>query len=529
MMDVGETAHVLASLPPRRHARTIIDSAGLPVDVSGRRWRLNSPTSPYAVNWDLIDLNCAEIQEATEAYIRALVQSASAAEVRLNFAALQQLAACPAFREATERGDDVPQNAISEFKLRIGPDRGYRLHYIRKWYTWCVDQGYDRFSPEVAFALAEMVVGGNAKGRAVLSADPEEGPLSDLEVVALLNALRAAGTAEAMPLNERAVAWLFVALGSNPKQIALLREEDLERLCSEADDDVGYLLRVPRIKKGFSDRAEFKSRKLTREIGDMLVALIAENALLRERAGVADDEFGKALFRRVAPQESIKNGPMREWALHMSAQQIALLLARAVERLRITSPRTGSLLKVTPRRLRYTFATRLVREGASQRAVAEALDHTDFQNVRVYFDIKSDIVEKLDRAMAMALGPLSQAFLGHLVRAERDAVRGDRPTSRIYRASISERALNPVGTCSSFSFCGLIAPTACYTCVKFQPWMDAPHDKVLEDLLADRLRRQAEGLDERMVGVHDQTILAVADVIRRIELAQTGREESRDH
>jgi len=202
----------------------------------------------------------------------------------------------------------------------------------------------------------------------------------------------------------------------------------------------------------------------------------------------------------------------------MSALQITRLLARAVERLAVTSPRTGSLMKVTPRRLRYTFATRLVREGTSQRALAETLDHTDLQNVRVYFDIKSDIVEKLDRAMAMALGPLSQAFLGHLVRAERDAVRGDRPTSRIYRASMSERALNPVGTCGSFSFCGLIAPTACYTCAKFQPWMDAPHDKVLEDLLADRLRRQAEGLDERMVGIHDQTILAVADVIRRIEI-----------
>jgi hypothetical protein len=137
--------------------------------------------------------------------------------------------------------------------------------------------------------------------------------------------------------------------------------------------------------------------------------------------------------------------------------------------------------------------------------------------IRVYFDIKSDIVEKLDRAMALALGPLAKAFLGHVVGHEAQAVRGDRPSSRVYRANKSERAFDPIGTCGSFSFCGLVAPLACYTCVNFQPWTDAPHDKVLEDLLADRDRREREGLDEKIVRIHDQTILAVADVIKRIE------------
>jgi len=277
MTNISNVAHSLATLAPRQRLGSIIDSAGSPVEISGRRWRLNSPVRPCTINWDLIDINSAEIQAATEAYICALIQSASPDEVRANFSALQHLATCPAFREANEHGGDEPLKAFTELKLRFGPDGEWRLHYIRKWYTWCVDQGYDRFSPEVAFALAEMVVGGNAKGRAVLSGDPEEGPLSDLEVVALLNALRAAGATGAIPLNEQAVAWVFIALGSNPKQIALLREEDLERFCTGGDSEVGYLLRVPRIKKGFADRTAFKPRKLTREIGDMLAALIADN------------------------------------------------------------------------------------------------------------------------------------------------------------------------------------------------------------------------------------------------------------
>ncbi len=63
--------------------------------------------------------------------------------------------------------------------------------------------------------------------------------------------------------------------------------------------------------------------------------------------------------------------------------------------------------------------------------MAEALDHTDLQNVRVYFDIKSDIVESLDRAMALKLGPVAQAFLGKLVPNEAGAERGDDPASRV--------------------------------------------------------------------------------------------------
>ena len=65
------------------------------------------------------------------------------------------------------------------------------------------------------------------------------------------------------------------------------------------------------------------------------------------------------------------------------------------------------------------------------RELADALDHTDLQNVRVYFDIKSDIVESLDKSMALALGPVAQAFLGKLVRSDGEAERGGDPASQV--------------------------------------------------------------------------------------------------
>ena len=154
--------------------------------------------------------------------------------------------------------------------------------------------------------------------------------------------------------------------------------------------------------------------------------------------------------------------------------------------------------------------------------VAEALDHTDLQNVQVYFDIKSDIVESLDRAMALKLGPVAQAFLGKLVPNEAVADRGGDPTSRVMAVDRATGRPAGLGTCGEHSFCDLLAPVACYTCSQFQPWTDGPHDKILDDLIAQRERKQAAGMDGRMVSIHDATILAIGDVIRRIEEAHAA-------
>lgn len=502
--------------------RTILDRAGHQVDVSGPIWSLRSPTRVQNLDWDEVVIPSAAVLGATKQYIRNLVQNFSIGEVVGNWYALHFVWSAPSLQTACASGDDIPYRVISEVRQELGAHEQYRLHYVRKWYNWCCDQGFDGFSAEVAFEVNQLVIGGNRKGEAVQSADPDEGPLIDLEIVALNNALRASKFTGSLSLAERCSLWLCIALGSNSGPLALLREEDLQKVTAEGVEGVIYQLSVPRHKKrDATPRARFKARKLSAEIGETVEALIAQN---RADAPPGDDGYGRPLFRRQSPRTDLPaNGPLAEYRHHLVATDMTRLVGEAVRKLGVISPRTGCLLNATVRRLRYTFATRLVREGASQRVVAEALDHTDLQNVRVYFDLKSDIVEKLDAAMALELGPLSQAFLGHIVRSEEDAVRGDRKSGRIYHADRTSRSLEALGTCGSFSFCGLTAPLACYTCVKFQPWMDAPHDKALGGLLAERQRRLDEGRDARMVTLLDNTILAIADVIKRIEGARRSQ------
>jgi hypothetical protein len=195
------------------------------------------------------------------------------------------------------------------------------------------------------------------------------------------------------------------------------------------------------------------------------------------------------------------------WLLHhMSSEQIGRQLRDALGR--ITGPKTNA------KRFRITLAQRAVDDGKDRYTVAELLDHSDAQNVKVYFEASPAMVARLDRHLAMELAPLAQAFAGVLVLSEANARRGDNPKSRIYDRTLRNNVDRPLGTCGQMSFCGLNAPFACYTCRHFQPWLDAPHDEFLIVLIEDRDRMIAEGYSPKIYNIKNRTILAVAEVIQ---------------
>ena len=149
------------------------------------------------------------------------------------------------------------------------------------------------------------------------------------------------------------------------------------------------------------------------------------------------------------------------------------------------------------------------REGHRDAVIAEALDHSDIQNAGVYVRNISEIVERIDKAVALQLAPLAQAFQGVLVLNETKARRGNDRSSRICSAG------GNVGSCGSFGFCGALAPVACYTCSHFQPWLDGPHELVLDGLISERDSVYEGTGDLKIASVNDRLILAVSDVVTR--------------
>lgn len=497
----------------------IHDLAGHPVVAETAQWRLNTATDAMVVNWDLFPLSSAAILDCAVRFIRTVIETQAPSSVYNTFSGIRFALQSASFKAADRADAVIPVEVFQELQ---GNDHAWRAHYVRQWYEYGVLQGYPNFSKDVLLIAERMRVGGNPKGEAVLSMDPEEGPLTDLEISGLLAALRAAGNTAALSLQQRAALWLSIAFGPNPMQMALLREEDLVVLRDEGGTTF-YQLQVPRHKKGHEAvRTDFRRRPLDPELGELLLALFKENAT--RRAGLSDEILVgiKPVFQSPRVRTSVFGGPLHEYATHMSGSTFGRLVSDAIGALGVVSHRTGRSLSVSPRRLRYTLATRLVKEDVSKREVADLLDHSDLQNVQVYFDLKSDIVVKLDKATAMALGPIAQAFMGKVVPNAEAAVRGTDPASKVAVHDKEQAAVREVGTCGSFAFCRLAAPVACYTCSSFQPWMDGPHDILLDDLLKTRQRKQDAGMDGRMVTMMDHTIIAIADVITRIDTMREG-------
>jgi len=203
----------------------------------------------------------------------------------------------------------------------------------------------------------------------------------------------------------------------------------------------------------------------------------------------------------------------------MTKQQAAAVLRVVAIKNMARSERTGEFINFTSRRFRYTKGTNLARRGITGVALAAALDHTDTQNIDVYTENTEEMGQQISAIMAPILAPLAQAFAGKLINSERDALRANDPHSRV-KNGISKT----VGNCGTFAFCAS-GYRACYTCVNFQPWRDAPHEEVLNEILSERKRQEELQVSPNVIQSTDRLLLAVQQVIL---ICQQAKSEARN-
>lgn len=526
MAGVTRTAPTASPDGPFGQGRGIvIDRAGLKVDCTGPIWRMNDLASAGSrIDWARLSGVRDEVRSATADYLVELIRTHAPVYAPTAFGVLSRMMGTDAFpRQVAMPGTTIGFEPFEEIRILRRWTATY-LHHYRMWYVWCARRDYPGFDRAVADRLDEVSIGNDPKGRAVLSDDPRDGPLTDLETTALANALRAADELGTLSPMESVAVWLFLALGSNPLNLALLRADDYQPMSDPGTGAVVHRLKVPRIKKRHAKyRTAFKTRKLNPEIGAKVAALVAANEERARRDGWPHGDFAMPLFVRASPRSAVAESDHRAFAMHLDSTEVRTLLVNTVDKLGVISPRTGEPLRVVPRRLRYTFITRFLREGGSLKAAAEAADHSDTQTVITYVNLRGDLVPRLDEALALQMAPMGMAFMGMVVRSEAEAVRGDvGAPSRVYHHARDRGAIEPVGTCGSFAFCGLTAPTACYECVRFQPWLDGPHDEVLRTYVARRQDMMDRGVDEGQVRTMDRTILAVAAVVRQVAEFRQG-------
>ncbi|QYX46926.1 site-specific integrase [Pseudomonas tussilaginis] len=383
---------------------------------------------------------------------------------------------------------------------------------IRQWSRL----GYPGISDEVLILLDKWVIKGNEKGFAVQSMCPEDGPLSDIELQGVIAAVVDAFTGQRLTLEETCLSMILAMTGRRPGQIAALKLKDLD---SSLPGDYG--INFPRAKQRNTPwRCAFNRFAI---VEDLWLLLQQQAEFVR---AAFSEPSGAPLPKKM--QEKLPLFPVSHFLkadsdvealldsdrLHIPSKEVYQAMLRVAKTIAVISERTGAPIALNPNRFRYTLGTNLAREGRGEMVIAEALDHSDTQNVGVYVKNIPEIVERIDKAVALQLAPFAQAFRGVLVTSEQDARRGDDPTSRVSNGRAN------IGTCGSYGFCGALAPIACYTCIHFQPWLDGPHEEVLDRLIEERDRIRDNCEDLKIASINDRLILAVSDVINRCKQAK---------
>lgn len=361
---------------------------------------------------------------------------------------------------------------------------------------------------ECAQYLREKRKRGNEKGAAVRTRDPVNGPFSEAEYTALYKAVDAAYGIGAIPMWAAVLTRLLFACGGRISQYASLKVMDLHEI------NGAYVLSLPQVKtRDAHSRVSLKDFDLSPQTG----RLIREFMYGRDSN---EPMFPESLL--MARGSRTEERPEDDLFLgHCTSKTLSRLLTEVLDEI---SPPTERLdyepTPIATKRFRYTYGTRLAEEGASKAVIADRLGHVDLQNVDVYFEASPTIVENIDRAMDAQLAPLARAFRGRLVGSEEDSTHKGAPGSRIIDFRVSKA---PVGSCGcKANGCAFNKPVACYTCFKFEPWLDAPHEKVLQRLQGEQQNLRG---DARLARINDDAILAVQEVIAEcLQIKEQRRE-----
>lgn len=503
-----------------------VDSHNLPA-IASSRIKAKADGYSFFLNdekWSLDKNNSVNVEQvaglliepAKTGFLKALAFYAS----NLSAAHTQNIATYMAHMLTLTKAVEISDIVLINYRAMLNPNAEYYLGtirgFLRRWYGL----GYPGVSKDVIRLLDGWTLKGNRKGDAVKRLDPEEGPLTDLELQAFNEGVVQAFERNLISLPELAMCLVASNTGRRPVQISHLRIIDVVRGKNNKDEPF-YIINIPRGKQGDGFRSSFKPFATTEELRTILVAQ-AKDSIRRVESVLGFelqemDRLQIPLFPDLdavkfvtSPQEFRKFHKTDK--LHIAAAEVSDTLQFVVDAANIHSERTGEVLDINARRFRYTTGTRAAREGFGELVIAELLDHSDTQNAGVYIKNIPEHVKRLDEAVGFQLAPYAQAFAGVLVDSERGAKRGDDPTSRIR----TEDGVG-VGTCGEYGFCGANVPIPCYTCMHFQPWLDGPHEEVYRHLFDERSRLINVTGDAQIAAVLDRSIVAVAEVIQRCE------------
>lgn len=362
----------------------------------------------------------------------------------------------------------------------------------------------------------EIKIGTAISGRAVREQCPVRGPFTEPEEAALIRWLHQTYAEETLSLQHYAIFMLELDYGCRPVELGALRASDV----LEREDGQGYEIRIPTAKGERDYRQSFRTLELSADMYALLKEVIQQGQV--QLANVWGQPISPVLSKQLplfVGQRLLAAGSSEAFE-HRVAKTPSTFdinafsyLQQSIRKCPVTTERLeGDLLPLSLYRFRRTVATRLAQAGASDEIIAAVFGHANTQTAKTYTEHTYADQEACDEIMSEAWLPVIDQVASRLL---------DKPIPGQARVHVSRD--EEVGNCAQLCGGGILT---CYPCVKFKPFVDAPHEKALA--FAESLKQSR--IDAGMSGSEvDSLELPIAAIKATIRACQVRKQEEAAH
>ncbi|MEZ9026855.1 tyrosine-type recombinase/integrase [Vibrio cyclitrophicus] len=363
---------------------------------------------------------------------------------------------------------------------------------LRTFYEFCVTEGHPYFDDVFYdFFLDEASFGTNkGKGRDVLTPMKNRGCLTAKENPVFIKAINNIDYTQLSLTELHGFISLRIAqlLGARDVQVRNLKVKHFHI------KDKQYFLDIPRAKqRGRNSRKSFKRRMITTRLGRQIEHLI-ERMNSYGLGDISDYPLLCTLSSRKVLSITKKKLSTSVFHSRISGIQSKLNLG----------------FTVNNRRLRKTFCSTLVSQGTSLKVIAELMDHSDLQQLEIYYRQTYRVSQKLNEILINEFGYVLDVFHGRIIKEGEETQKGQ----GIF-VQTKSRSLYKIGSCGSNKLCTLSPPLSCYGCPSVELFEDAEHGEVLESFTEEA--RHIFGDQHVSKLLENDSFLAISSVINIIK------------
>ena len=334
---------------------------------------------------------------------------------------------------------------------------------LRILYKWCVEEGlphfdedfYDYYLASIKFGTAE------GKGLDVIMEIPDRGPLTIKEERIFISTLNSV-LPETLTTHElQGLVSLKCAqvLGMRNIQVMRLKFSDLQ-----ISDKGVHTLKVLRAKqRGRTNNNVYKIGPITKTLAKLISSMKSRYEYILGTK-ITDD------WPVISEYYSLRDELVKQQVKITKITYITNQFRMAV----------GLDFKVTNRRLRKTFCSRLIAKGTPMTVVAELMDHSDLQQLDVYYRQSHNVAKKLDDILRSQAIDIIDVFAGKVVTPDYTSQRGQ----GIFAPS-KNLNLVKIGSCGSTTPCSLQPPLSCYNCSSLEAFEDVDHKEVVDTMVEE--------------------------------------------